>query len=204
MRATAVVAAAVALLLAVISNALWEPRELPAAAGTTPQPAPTAPASQEQKEQKAKDPQAVKAELLRSCGNPELDPANFTLGALIDDGQGHKIVVASSPEVIAMCGVHPLGSGSGVGPLTERGLRNVGRVLVGGGGVDADTGFLGYGRTLPQVARIEMFLPGGRPVLADTAAETFAYFVPLPRDRVSGLTVRVFDGAGVVLYSGPL
>jgi hypothetical protein len=201
MRATAVVAAAVALLLAVISNALWEPRDRPAAAGTTP---PSAPTSEPQKEQKPKDPQAVKAELLRSCGNAELDPANFTLGALIDDGQGHKIVVGSTSRTIAMCGVHPLGSGSGVGPMTETSLRNADRVLAKAGGIDADTGFLGYGRTVPQVAKVEIFLPGGKPVLTDAGSETFAYFVPLARDKITGLTTRVTDAAGTVLYNGPL
>ncbi len=201
MRATAIVAAAVALLLAVISNVLWEPRDQPAAART---PTPTAPPSQEQKEQKAKDPQTVKAELLRACGNAELDPANFTLGALIDDGQGHKLVVGSTPRTIAMCGVHPLGSGSGVGPMTETSLRNADRVLAKAGGIDADTGFLGYGRTLPQVAKVEIFLPGGKPILTDANSETFAYFVPLPRDKIAGLTTKVTDAAGTVLYNGPL
>ncbi|HWO62733.1 MAG TPA: hypothetical protein VNO31_22150 [Umezawaea sp.] len=204
MRATAVVAAAVALLLAVISNVLWEPRDQPAAAEPTPSSAPAAATSEPPKEQKAKDPQAVKAELLRSCGNAELDPANFTLGALIDDGQGHKIVVGSTPRTIAMCGVHPLGSGSGVGPMTETSLRNANRVLAKAGGIDADTGFLGYGRTLPQVAKVEIFLPGGKPVLADSGSETFAYFVPLARDKITGLTTRVTDAAGAVLYNGPL
>jgi hypothetical protein len=201
MRATAVVAAAIALLLAVISNVLWEPRDQPAAAQTTT--TSSTPPSQ-QKEQKAKDPQAVKADLLRSCGNTELDPANFTLGALIDDGQGHKIVVGSTPRTIAMCGVHPLGSGSGVGPMTESSLRGAGRALAKAGGIDADTGFLGYGRTLPQVTKVEIFLPGGKPVLADAGNETFAYFVPLPRDKINGLTVKATDAAGAILYSGPL
>jgi hypothetical protein len=201
MRATAIVAAAVALLLAVISNVLWEPDERPAAAETTPPASPTAPAGQQQK---AKDPQAVKAELLRACGNAELDPANFTLGALIDDGQGHKLVVASTTRTIATCGVHPLGSGSGVGPMTETSLRNANRVLAKAGGIDADTGFLGYGRTLPNVAKVEIFLPGGKQVLSDANNETFAYFVPLPRDKITGLTAKVTDAAGTVLYNGPL
>jgi hypothetical protein len=201
MRATAIVAAAVALLLGVISNVLWEPRDQAVA---TPTPPPAAPPSQEQREHKAKDPQTVKAELLRACGNAELDPADFTLGALIDDGQGHKIVVGSTPRTIAMCGVHPLGSGSGVGPMTENSLRNANRVLAKAGGIDADTGFLGYGRTLPQVAKVEIFLPGGNPILSNADAETFAYFVPLPRDKIAGLTAKVTDAAGTVLYNGPL
>jgi hypothetical protein len=201
MRATAIVAAAVALLLAVISNVLWEPDGQPAAAEPAP---PSAPATQEQKEQKAKDPQAVKAELFRACGNAELDPANFTLGALIDDGQGHKLVVASTTRTIAMCGVHPLGSGSGVGPMTETTLRNANRVLAKAGGIDADTGFLGYGRTLPDIAKVEIFLPDGKKVLSDATAETFAYFVPLPRDKITGLTTKVTDTAGTVVYTGPL
>jgi len=202
MRATAIVAAAVALLLAVISNALWQPDDQTAAAETTP-PTATTP-SQPQREQKAKDPQAVKAELLRACGNAELDPANFTLGALIDDGQGHKLVVASTPRTIAMCGVHPLGSGSGVGPMTEATLRNANKVLAKAGGIDADTGFLGYGRTLPQVAKVQIFLPGGKEILANADSETFAYFVPLPRDKITGLTAKATDAAGTVLYNGPL
>lgn len=204
MRATAAVAAAVVVLLAVISNTLWEPDEQPAAVETTPTPAPTAPAGQQQKEPKTKDPQAVKAELFRACGNAELDPANFTLGALIDDNQGHKLVVASTTRTIAMCGVHPLGSGSGVGPMTENTLRNANRVLAKAGGIDADTGFLGYGRTLPTVTKVEIFLPNGTKLLSDANAETFAYFVPLPRDKITGLTTKATDAAGTVLYNGPL
>lgn len=201
MRATAAVAAATALLFAVISNVIWEPDERPAAAETTPT---TEAVGKQQKEQKAKDPQTVKAELFRACGNAELDPANFTLGALIDDGQGHKLVVASTTRTIAMCGVHPLGSGSGVGPMTETTLRNANKVLAKAGGIDADTGFLGYGRTLPTVTKVEIHLPDGEQVLSDANAETFAYFVPLPRDKITGLTVKATDASGTVLYNGPL
>ncbi|WP_146175041.1 hypothetical protein [Umezawaea tangerina] len=199
---------AVALLLLVISNVLWAPtdQQTPALArlGTSTPPPTTTPPQSPTPSSRTQDLQSVKADLFRSCGNAALDPANFKLGALIDDGQGHKLVVASSVGVVAMCGVHPLGSGSGVGPMTEAGLRGSGRVLARAGGIDADTGFLGYGRTLPTVARVEIFLPGGRPVLSDASGETFAFFVPLPRDKVTDLTARVTDNTGVVVYDGPL
>jgi hypothetical protein len=190
-RATAVVTSAVALLLVVISNAMWQTDEGPAQAQADAPP-PT------------RDRETVKAELLRACGDDKLDPADFKLGAMVDDGNGRRIVVASTSRTLAMCGIHPFGSGSGVGPLTESTLRNANRVLTKAGGVDADTGFLGYGRTLPQVTGLKIFLPNGQPVLCDVAAETFAYFVPLPRDKVVGLTVKATDQSGAVLYDGPL
>ncbi|MET1075348.1 MAG: hypothetical protein ABWY11_22060, partial [Umezawaea sp.] len=190
---------AVALLLLVISNVLWAPddQQGTALAQLPGTPAPSAappstppPTSAKPTSGGGRDSQTVKADLLRSCGNAELDPADFKLGALIDDGQGHRLVVASTVRTIAMCGVHPLGSGSGVGPMTETTLRNAGKVLAKAGGIDADTGFLGYGRTLPAITKVEIFLPGGKPVLSDANSETFAYFVPLPRDKITDLTAR--------------
>jgi hypothetical protein len=189
--ATAVVATAVSLLLVVISDAMWHTDVAPARSRADAPPP-------------ARDREAVKAELLRACGDDKLDPADFKLGAMVDDGNGRRIVVASTARSLAMCGVHPFGSGAGVGPVTEATLRNSNRVVAKAGGVDADTGFLGYGRTLPQVTGLEIFLPNGRQVLSDVAAETFAYFVPLPRDKVVGLTVKVTDQSGAVLYDGPL
>ncbi|WNV86785.1 hypothetical protein [Umezawaea sp. Da 62-37] len=200
---------AVALLLLVISNVLWAPADQQgtALAQLPGDPAPSsAPPSTAVKATTAapQGNQAVKADLLRACGNAELDPADFKLGALIDDGQGHKLVVASTTRTIAMCGVHPLGSGSGVGPMTEATLRNAGKVLAKAGGIDADTGFLGYGRTLPGITKVEIFLPGGKAVLSNADSETFAYFVPLPRDKITDLTARVTDDKGTVVYNGPL
>jgi hypothetical protein len=151
----------------------------------------------------AQDRDTIKAELLNAC-DTKFRPTDFTLGAMVDDGKGNRVVAASAKRTIAVCAIQPFSSRSGVMEITEVSLRGRRRVLAMTGNLGDDTNYLGYGRTLPDVARVEIFLPDGRPVPADAAAETFAFLVPLPRDEVHDLTARATDQDGTVLYEGPL
>lgn len=150
------------------------------------------------------DRETTKAELLTACGERRFDLKAFRLGAMIDDGKGNRIVIASSKRTIAVCGTQPHGSASGVAEITETGLRGRRRALATAGGLGDDANYLGYGRTLPDITEVQVFLPDGTAVPTDTAAETFAYLVPLPRDRVPVLTAKATDRDGKVVYHGPL
>lgn len=186
-RATLVVVVAAVLLLLSVGDFVWHSR-IDRTSGK-----PT-----------AMDRGAIKADLFTACDDKKINPEQFTLGAMVDDGQGNRLVVASTPKTIAACGIQPFGNGSGVGDFSEATLRDTNRVIGRAGGVGDEEGFLGYGRTLPEAALVEIFLPDGKQVLSDAASETFAYFVRLPHAEVQGLSVRVTNQVGAVIYSGPL
>ena len=183
-RATGVVATAVVLLLVLIGDLV----RVEALAGRAT----------------AQDRETTKAELLAACPDRKIDLNTFRPGAMIDDSRGNLIVVASSKRTIAVCARQPFGSTSGVAEITEMGLRGRRRVLATTGGLGDDANYLGYGRTLPGIVKIELFLPDGTAVRTDTAAETFAFLVPLPRDQMPDLTAKVTDQHGKIIYEGPL
>jgi hypothetical protein len=119
-----------------------------------------------------------KALFFARCASERLNPADFRLGAMVDDDAGTSLLVASSDAKIVECAASPGSVSSVVADMSIAQMRpNLIRALSGVGSADAKR-FLGYGRVSLEVTAVEFILPDGRTMVATVVGETFAYSAP--------------------------